>query len=483
MYIYRLLKKQSYVKIPLMENEIEEKIGDAEVVAADDTLGNDALGDEVASGEIPPVKAKLWTKDFTIITLGSFVSMLGACVVSYAFNFLVYDKTSSPFLYALMMVAFMLPQLTAPIFAGAFFDRHSRRKAIYTLDYISTALFVAVTLICYFDVFSYWLSLIIVLIFGTINAVYMVAYDSFYPNLISKGNYSKAYAISSLLYPIASTIMVPVAGWAYDSIGVVPLFAFSAVAFFITATFETRVKAKEPHLEMLAEKPQTEKIKPLRQFGKDLKFGIGYLKQEKGLMIITVYFFFTMAAGAVLSTLFLPFLRTNFPSVDIALGRKTLVITSSLIYSLIMASNTVGRLIGGVFHYVKRINPKIKFTIAITVYVTIGVLDAIVLFMPYWWLMALLQVVSGMFAVTSFNIRISGTQNHVPDNVRARFNGTFYLLTTCGTMIGQLVGGALGEKFDSRWIVLGAMVINMIAIWAIMFAGRKHVKPIYNNEI
>lgn len=431
-------------------------------------------------GRASPPK-KLWTKDFSIITIGSFVSMLGACVVGYAFNFLVYDKTSSSFLYALTMVAFMLPQLVAPIFAGAFFDRHSRRRAIYVLDFFSSGLFAAVALICHFDAFNYWVSLIIVLIFGTINAVYMVAYDSFYPNLISKGNYSKAYAISSLLYPIASTIVVPIAGWAYDTVGVVPLFAFSSVAFCVTAIFETMVRAKEPHLDMLCEKPK--KINVLKQFGVDLKFGLNYLKQEKGLLIITVYFFFTMSAGAVLSTLFLPFLRQNFAETTISAGSRTFIWSSSILYSLIMASNTVGRLIGGLVHYLKRLNPKFKFAIAITVYVILGILDAVVLFLPYWWLMAIVQFIGGIFAVTSFNIRISGTQSHVPDNVRARFNATFYLLTTCGTMIGQLTGGALGEKFDARYIVLGAMVINMLAIWLIMFAGRRHVKKIYNNDI
>lgn len=428
-----------------------------------------------------PVKLKLWTKDFSIITIGSFISMLGACVVSYAFNFLVYDKTSSSFLYALTMVAFMLPQLVAPIFAGAFFDRHSRRKAIYTLDFISSSLFVIVTIICHFNVLNYFLSLFIVLIFGTINAVYMVAYDSFYPNLIAKGNYSKAYAISSLLYPIASTIVVPIAGWAYDTVGVVPLFAFSAVMFFITATFETFVKTKEPHLDML-EKIEN-KPNPFRQFKTDLKFGLNYLKQEKGLLIITVYFFFTTAAGAALSTLFLPFLRQNFPSTDITLGTTTIILSSSIIYSLIMASSTVGRLLGGLIHYLKRLNPRHKFLIAMTVYVIIGILDAVVLFMPDWRLMVVLQFISGVFAVTSFNIRISGTQNHVPDNIRARFNATFYLITTCGQMLGQIIAGALGETLDARYIVLSAMAVNMLAIWTIMFAGRKHVKAIYNNDI
>lgn len=428
-------------------------------------------------------KNRLWSRDFTIITLGSFISMLGAAVVSCAFGFLVYDKTESSLLYALTMVAFVVPQLTVPIFAGAFFDRHSRRKAIYILDYMSTVLFVIVTIVCYFDVFSYGLSLVIVLIFGSINAVYMVAYDSFYPNLITKGNYGKAYAISSLLYPIASTVMVPVAGWAYDRVGVVPLFAFSTVAFFITATFETFVRAKEPHLIALSDNPVVEKKQPLKQFNTDLKFGLGYIKQEKGLLVITLYFFCTMAAGAVLSTLYLPFLRTNFPTVDVRLGNRTFVWTSSFLYSIIMGSNTVGRLIGGLVHYLKKLDPKKKFSIALFVYITIGVLDAVVLFLPYWWLMAILQIFSGMLAVTSFNIRISGTQNHVPDNVRARFNGTFALITMAGQMLGQLAGGAFGERFDPRFIVLFAMVFNMIAIWAIMFAGRKYVKPIYNNQV
>jgi Major Facilitator Superfamily. len=434
------------------------------------------------STETETVKTKLWSRDFTIITLGSFVSMLGAAVVGCAFGFLVYDKTESSLLYSLTMVAFVLPQLIIPIFAGAFFDKHSRRKAIYIFDYISTLLFAAVTVICYFDKFNYVLSLIIVLIFGSINAAYMVAYDSFYPNLIAKGNYSKAYAISSLLYPIASTVMVPVAGWTYDRVGVVPLFAFSTVTFFITATFEVFVRAKEPHLLALVDTPIA-KTKPLKQFSEDLKFGLSYIKQEKGLLVITLYFFCTMAAGAVLSTLYLPFLRTNFSNVDVHLGTKTFVCTSSLLYSIIMGSNTVGRLIGGLIHYLKRINPEKKFKIALFVYVTIGVLDAIVLFMPYWWLMAIVQVISGMLAVTSFNIRISGTQNHVPDNVRARFNGTFSLITMAGQMLGQLAGGTFGEWFDARYIVLIAMCLNMLAIWTIMYAGRKHVKPVYNNQI
>lgn len=431
------------------------------------------------------IRSKLWTKDFTIITVGSFISMLGFSVTGFAFSLMVFDKTNSTFLYALMMVASAFPQIFVPIFAGAVLDRKSRRKTIYTIDFIFSLIFVGVTLVVYFDYFNYLIYLLIIIFVGVLNAIYMVAYDSYYPNLISANNFSKAYAISSLLYPIASTVMVPVAGWAYEAVGIVPLFAFAAVTSFITATVETFVRGKEPHLDKSKEELENaqKKLSPFRQFGKDLKFGLGYLKNEKGLQTITGYFIVTMAAGAVLSALFLPYLKTNLPSVSFKAFGNNIIWHSTMLYSIIMGANTLGRIIGGIIHYLRKIKPRFKYNTALSVYIIITILDGLILFMPYWWIMVIFQLISGVFAVTSFNIRISATQNYIPDTVRARFNGTFTLLVMLGSIVGQLLGGALGEIIDGKWLVLGAMTINMAAIFLIMFRNRKYVKPIYNCDI
>lgn len=430
-------------------------------------------------------RAKLWTRDFTIITVGSFISMLGFSVTGFAFSLMVYDKTGSTFLYALMMAGSIFPQIVVPIFAGAVLDRKSRRRAIYIIDFIFSLVFVGVTVIVYFDYFNYLVYLLIIIFVGVLNAVYMVAYDSYYPNLISENNFSKAYAISSLLYPIASTVMIPVAGWAYEAIGIVPLFAFAAVTSFVTATVETFVRGKEPHLESSKEELSKKEIKlsPLKQFGSDLKFGLGYLKQEKGLRTITGFFIVTTAAGSVLSALFLPYLKTNLSSISFKISQTNVVWHSTMLYSIIMGANTLGRIIGGVVHYFRKITAKNKFKIALTVYIVLSFLDGAILFMPYWWIMIIFQTVAGAFAVTSFNIRVSGTQNYVPDTVRARFNGTFTFLVTMGSVFGQLLGGALGEIADARWIVFAAMSINLAAVFLIVYRNRKAVQPIYNCDI
>ena len=61
---------------------------------------------------------KLWTRDFTIITLGSVVSMVGGTMTGFAISIMVLDYTGSTFLYALFNICFQIPMLVCPLLAG-----------------------------------------------------------------------------------------------------------------------------------------------------------------------------------------------------------------------------------------------------------------------------------------------------------------------------------------------------------------------------
>ena len=141
----------------------------------------------------------LWTRDFTIITLGSVVSMVGNSLSGFAMSLMVLDYTSSSLFYAIYIMVFTLPQLIVPVFSGAILDRFSRKKTIYTLDYISSLLYLAVGLLLFNGWFNYPLFALFVFILGSIQSIYQVAYQSFYPMLISEGNFSKAYSVASML--------------------------------------------------------------------------------------------------------------------------------------------------------------------------------------------------------------------------------------------------------------------------------------------
>ena len=411
---------------------------------------------------------RLWTKNFTIITVGSAISMLGNMVAGFAIGLLVLEKTNSTFLYSLFMVIYNVPKVIAPMLAGPIVDKFHRRKIIYTLDFISSAIYLFMFLVLNSDFFNFFALLAVCLLIGSIDGVYTVAYESFYPNLISPGNFRKAYSISSMLMPLAS-FMTPVASTVYKVMGTLaPLFLFNAFTFLIAAIFETRIKYDQPM-----------KKKSSNGFGQyinDFKEGFKYIKGESALVVITSYFFVCNMSGGMMNTLLLPFFKNNaelFCNVPID------VIT---LYTLITTTGLAGRFVGGLIHYKFRYPAPKKFLIAINVYFIIAITNGFKLFLPVW-LMFIVFFCAGILSVTSFNIRISATQSYIPDEVRGRFNGTFQMITTMGTLIGQVVAGSLGEFLPERSILLGMMVIDALAIYLTMYCNREPVKKLYNREI
>ena len=98
---------------------------------------------------------KLWTKDFTTITLGSVVSMMGNSIAGFAMSLFVLDYMESTLLYAIYIFLYTLPQIAAPIISGPLMDRFSRRRTIYTLDFCSALLYLALGALIFFDAFNF----------------------------------------------------------------------------------------------------------------------------------------------------------------------------------------------------------------------------------------------------------------------------------------------------------------------------------------
>ena len=414
---------------------------------------------------------RLWTRDFSIITIGSIISMLGNSVSGFAIGLMVLDYTNSTFLFALFMVIYNIPKIAAPLFAGPYVDRFSRKRVIYVLDFISSTIYLLLFIAIINNYINYYVLLFVSLLIGTIDGIYSVAYESLYPNLISEGNYSKAYSISSMIYPLAA-FMVPVASITYNAFGTAaPLFLFNAVTFFIAACFETQIKYDETHVKL-----RNDSDFNFRQYRQDFKQSLKYIASEKGLLTITVYFVITMFASGGSQTLILPFFKNN-PQLfaHIAIDVVTL-------YSIVTSFGVFGRLIGGAIHYKFKYPVAKKFAIALFVYTIITVLESTQYFLPIP-LMAVSFFFVGALSVTSFNIRISATQSYIPDEIRGRFNGVFQMLCTTGSIIGQLIAGGLGEVMPERIIIIMFMFLNLLGVIFVMYRGREHVKKIYNRAV
>lgn len=406
---------------------------------------------------------KLWTKNFSIITIGTIISMMGNAVSNFALGLVVFNNTSSTLLYSLFIILNTIPKVIVPMIAGPFVDSHSRKNIIVTIDTIYGFLFLLFSFITYIGFFNYGFYIVLGMILGALDSFYNVAYESLYPEFISKGNFSKAYSISSLIYPIANTVMIPIAGFAYEHVGVTPLFVFNSITFFITQAVERLIDSDESHLKIRDKELSSRQ----RAYLTDFKEGISYIVNEPGLIAITVYFFISSLTGAATGTLLLPY----FTSLNMISE-----------YSILMSISTFGRIIGGLIHYRFKYPTHQKFNIALFVYIVISFLEGTVLFTTYP-VMAIMNFLVGLLAVTSFNIRISGTQNYISSDKRGRFNGMFMMLTMLGAVIGQFASGLLGDIFPIPNVIAGFMIVNVIGALAIMLKNKSHVQKIYNQNI
>ena len=405
--------------------------------------------------------AGLWTRDFTIITLGSAVSMLGNAMLGFAISLFVLDYTGTTQFYAFFVFLFTLPQIAAPLLAGPLMDRFSRRKTIYLLDFLSAATYGAFGLLIALDLFHLSLLAVMALLIGTINSVYQVAFQSFYPMLIPEGCYSKAYSVSTTLETL-SAVMIVAATLLYKAFGIAPLLIMNSACFFIAALFETRISDVEQN------SPKSGEPYRLRSFIDDSKAGFRYLGGEKGLLLITLYFAFRTLSAGVSTVVALPWFREN-------------QVNGEFVYMSVWAFMVIGRVLGSLLQYRWKLPASAKFSVALIGFFISSLLEGVYLFTPVWAMQGMCFVV-GLLTSGAYNIRLSATQAYVPNEKKGRFNGVFLMLTTLGTLLGELLAGAALTALSLRGTLALFMGIAALAALVLIGFGRRYVKPIFNRE-
>ncbi len=407
----------------------------------------------------------LWTRDFTIITLGSVVSMFGNAMSGFAMSLMVLDISDSTLLYSVYVAMFTLPQLLMPVVSGALLDRFSRKKTIYTLDFLSALLYFLMAAFLFAGWFSFPLFAVYCFVLGSIQSTYMVAYESFYPLLITEGNYQKAYSIASVLETV-SGVMVPISAFLYGRIGLAPLLAANGVCFLAAAVMETRIGAEELYIDK-RKAAEPEGRHPAGQILADIREGFLYLFTEKGLLAVAAYFAVSSICGGVSSVITLPYFRGAFPAGEYR-------------FMFVMAFMLIGRAVGGTIHYRTKIPAEQRYRTALAVYIVISLCEGFYLFFSLP-VMTVLCFVMGFGGVTSYTIRISATQSYVPDEKKGRFNGAFNMLSTAGALIGELAAGALAVRLPGRLILMSSMLLCALAA-VVFIGGRKQaVAAIYNR--
>lgn len=407
---------------------------------------------------------RLWTRNFTVITLGTLVSAIGSAAMGLALTLVVFDQTASTWLSGVYGAVSILPGVTLPFFLAPAVDRHNRKHIIVGLDTASGVLYLLFLAYIRRAGFQYAAYLLFSLVMGCIGAVYSLAYESLYPDLIPTGMEQKGYAVSSMIYPLTTTLVTPVAAVIYKAWGVEMIFLAEGCLLLVAAAFEAGIVWRPAPVA-----PAPRETGRLRAYGHELLEGVRYLKRERGIRSIYGYMAVTNAAsnGNYLMVM------AHFQSMP-GLGAAR--------YSLLVSAETVGRALGAAVHYVFRIPEARRYWLTVRVYAIYELFDGVLLFVA-WPVMLVLRFLCGFLGVNTATLREAAVQRYLPQELRARVNGLFDVLLSAACVLIQLAVGALGELLPYRFVTLGFAVLTLGCMLWLIAGRRRSVEPIYNFHV
>ena len=402
---------------------------------------------------------KLWTSDFTCITLATVLSAIGGEAMNLPVSLSVFEETKSTFLSSLIMICGMLPDIILPVFVAPLIDTNSKKRWAIYLEILMAFTYGVMGLLVLGYGFRYEWYLIFTFIVATISVLYRLTYSAWYPDLIPVGLEQKGYAISGMIYPIIIIMMSPIATFLYERVAMSSLFFFVFLLCLGSVFLKSRIQ------EDFGKKREITSFKKYRD---EIKEGFSYLKKEKGIRNIYLYMSVTSGASDGINIVTQAYYQTQ-------------TWLSVTMLGFLKSAEMLGRVCSGYFQYKMEIPPKKRYRFIKFVYTFYDTMDAFLLWMPYP-LMLLNRFFCGALGTSSATIRETAVQSYLPSDMRARVNAIFNIIFAVGGIFFQFLAGGLGQMLSYQTVSLLLGSIAFVAMIMLIVIPKKENQPIYEAE-
>lgn len=406
-------------------------------------------------------KETLWTRNFTIMTTATVLGAAGGVAGSFALSFLVFEETGSTLAAAILIAIQVVPRFVIPLALSPIMDRLPRKPFLVGGDVANGLLYALAGTYLLLQPFDYIKYLFFTLLLATLQAFDELAFTAIYPKLIPGGFEQQGYTVSNMVYPILKVVMLPIAAWLMDVVGVAWMLVGQGACSIGAALIENRIKLVE-------NRGSAGSRFSLKTWWSDIVDAVRFLAKDRGLASNYLYIAFTNGIADGLAPILVAFFST-------ATGFTTAM------YSFFSVFEFAGRSLGGVVSYKIEVKPQKKFRLTFLIYQIYELSDAILLWLPYP-AMLVNRALVGFLGMNSAALRSAAVQRYIPEEYRARLAAFQSVLWSCADAVLSLFVGSLGEVLDYRWCyTVGGLAATAI-LWATLWASRRELERIFNPE-
>ena len=404
-------------------------------------------------------KSGLWTADFTKITVATAFSIIAGEAMNLPVSLLVFEQTKSTLLSAMIMVLGVLPDLLFGVLIAPMIDRGNKKRWIVGMDLVMIAFYLIMGVITRLTAFSFLLYAVFVFAVATDSVFYRLAYEAWYPELISSGNEQKGYSVSSTLYPLITIIIAPISTFLYEHVSISTIFfVVAGILFFAVLTEGSICK----------ESGAVQEGYSFAKWKADIAEGFRYFKKEKGIRNLYTYMSCSTGVGEGVNVLTQAFYQTQ-------------PLLSVTMLGFLKSAEMIGRLIGGLVHYKVNFSAKKRYGITVFVYFIYQIADMILLFTPYSAMLGN-RFVIGFLGTNSYTLRTTAVNNYMPAQIRARVNALSGMLIAVAIIVFNLLAGALGQVMSYRKAILILGAFGLLSIVILIVIPGKDVRKVYEAQ-
>ncbi len=395
----------------------------------------------------------LVNRNYRLFWGGQLISLAGMWMQDVALSWLVLSITNSPVALGLTMTIRFLPALCLSLYGGVLADRLPKRSTIIVAETIQLVVALILAVLTSIGLITVAVIYALAAVRGLVDAIEGPTRQAFVPEMVGTSDLPNAVGLNSTLFS-AARIAGPALGAAVISALGGGMYAMAACFYINAASFLAVIGAlfamRSRELYLMPKRPRASTFDQLRE-------GFRYARSTPEVAVILIVMGALGAFGYNFQTL-LPLITKYLLSA----GASTL--------ALLTASMGAGSVVGGLV-VAYRGRPSIRLLLGsggcfVVLLASIGVLN---------WraVTAVLLFLTGFVGVLFMTSANSGLQLQVPDHLRGRVMGMYFLVFVGTTPIGSYLTGLLAEYLDVRKAILcmaGLCAAGVIAGW--IYASR-----------
>ena len=397
---------------------------------------------------------KLFSKNFTLVVIGQIISLFGNATIRFALPLYLLNLTGSSALYGTVTACAFIPAILLSPIGGIVADRVNKRNVMVILDFFTSAVIIAFSLLMNGVNLIVLLTVTLMLLYGIAGA-YQPSVQASIPVLTSQDNFMAANSIINTISSFASLIGPVLGGVLYSAYGLKPVLWVCAVCFTMSAVMEIFIQ--------IPFQKQASDGGILKTARTDFAESIHFIRKEKpviGKAVLVICGINLFLAAMIIVAL--PYLVTEVLNLEVSQANRLYGFAEGAL----AAGGLAGGIGAGVFANKLALHKSGNLVIACAVCVfPIGVSlilfsSAIINYMVITVCCFIIMVCSTLFTVQMMTF----IQTETPQNLVGKVIAVIFTVSMCAQPLGNAFYGVLFEicKGCEYAVVLFSGVVSLV---------------------